>query len=119
LFIQTGDESLELDSTYYGSWTIKTAGTKRPYNVTVDLESDLVYKYCLQDLIRTPGRSFPALPQFQPKGCEWMTDEQEQVTTLYAWTSLGVLAFVILSFIWGGWQTFRGLFRSTYSASTE
>ena len=85
----------------------------------VDLDSDLVYKYCLQDLIRTSGRSFPALPQFQPEGCEWMTEEQEQVTTLFGWTSLGVLGIVIFSFIWGWWEAFRGLFRSTYSVSAE
>lgn len=112
--LPTGVESEPLDSIYYGTNTIETVGSKTPYNVTVDQTSDTVYQYCLQDLLRMPGRSFPALPKFQPEGGEWMTEEQEQVTTLYGWTSLGILGIVALSFIWGMWKTAKGLFRSSY-----
>jgi len=110
-----GNESEQLDSAYYGNSSIVTAGSKTEYNVSVGNNTNEVkYEYCLQDLIRTPGRSFPALPQFQPEGGEWMTEEQEQVTTLYGWTSVGVLAIVFISVIWGWIQAAKGLFKSTY-----
>jgi hypothetical protein len=50
------------------------------------------------------------------QGSEWMTEDQEKVTTIYGWTSVGVLALVALGFLWGWYQSFRGLFRSTYEA---
>jgi hypothetical protein len=102
-----------VDSSYYGTWNITTFTLGRTFTVTVD-SSDYTFRYCLQDLYRTSGRNFPALPQFQPAGSDWMTDDQEKVTTLYGWTSVGVLAIVALSFVWGWYQSFRGLFRSTY-----
>lgn len=44
--------------------------------------------------------AFPALPIFQPKGSQWMTDEQERLTTIYGWTSLSFIAFFALVFVW-------------------
>ena len=81
------------------NYTITTLGSNTTYTVTVDSENDSTFRYCFQDMLRSTGRSFPAIPEFQPEGGEWMTEDQERVTTLYGWTSVGVLAIVIVSVV--------------------
>lgn len=100
---------------YYGTWTVTTLGSGTEDNAIVTIFSNDVYKYCFQDLLRVSGRSFPAIPKFQPEASEWMTQDQEQVTAVYGWTSVGVLAIIALNLLWGWYQSFRGLFRGTYN----
>lgn len=115
----TGVDGASVDPIYYGNWTVTTYGSGTKDNAIVNIFSNGVYKYCFQDLFRVNGRSFPAIPQFQTDGSEWMTQDQEKVTTLYGWTSVGVLAIVVLNLLWGWYQSFRGLFRSTYEVRTR
>lgn len=115
----TGIDGASVDAIYYGTWRIKTLGSGTMHSATVNLFSNSVYKYCLQDLLRGSGQSFPAIPQFQTPGSEWMTEDQERVTTLYGWTSVSVLAIVAVKFLLELYQSFRGLFRSTYEACTS
>jgi hypothetical protein len=109
------------NNSYNGTFTISTAGSGTKHSVTQsdNFFGERVYKYCLQDMFRQPGKSFPAIPSNQPEGSEWMTEEQEQVTTIYGWTSVAVLGVVFLSVIWGWIQSAKGLFKSTYEPSGE
>jgi hypothetical protein len=111
------DELDVVDAAYFGTHKI-TTGTGSSDSVTVDVYNQYTFRYCLQDLLWTSGRSFPAIARFQPEGGEWMTEDQEKVTNIYGWTSVGVIAIVVVSFLWGWYQSFRGLFRSTYEVRT-
>ena len=62
-------------------------------------EFDDAYKYCSQDIKSFSGLSFPALPQWQPEGGEWMTDEQEEIVSLHGWSSLVVLVVIAASIV--------------------
>jgi hypothetical protein len=84
-----------------------------PYdNVCIDEENE-GYKYCNQNLYGM--RIFPPLPRFQPDGQHWMTDSQELVTSLYAWTSLAMICCGVALFCRNMvLPTIQSLFYSTY-----
>jgi hypothetical protein len=74
---------------------------KAPRNATVQF-GDKGFRFCLQDMLRIKGQiSFPFVPSKQPDGGEWMTPAQEDVTKVYGWTAVGVLALVGLTFLRG------------------
>lgn len=58
-----------------------------------------VYKFCNQNLVSFSGLSFPALPQWQKDGEEWMEREQEEIVTVHGWTSLVVLVLCVLAIL--------------------
>ena len=86
-----------------------------PYDNVCE-DSDGGYMYCNQNFYRTGV--FPALPQFQPDGAQWMSQSQGILTTLYGWTSVVVilvatgtaLRHMVLPFV-------RGLYENTYEVS--
>lgn len=102
-------EGDSLDVGYLGTFLPKTAGTQRTVNATVVAE-DNSFHYCLQDMFRTAGPSFPAIPENQPPGEEWMGNVQANVVTVAGWTSVAVIAFVGCSLIWGWLQGVKTLF---------
>ena len=58
------------------------------------------FRYCLQDFLRTKGRqTYPFVAEFQEEGQEWMTEEQETVTTIYGWSSFGFFCLFCLIII--------------------
>jgi len=94
---QTDSSGVE-GSRYVGTWVIQPLDGQRRTIVTVD-DADPVYKYCLQDYFRFFGTlSFPFIPDWQPPGSEWMTEEQERLTTIYGWTAVAVLFLVAVYF---------------------
>ena len=78
-------------------------------NTTVSA-SDVSFHFCQQDMLRTEGNPFPALPSNQPEGQEWMKPVQESVSVVAGWTSVGVIVFVFLTFVWGWMLAVRSLF---------
>lgn len=68
-------------------------GVRAQFSIDQDAE---VYKFCNQDLRSLEKQSFPALPEFQPSGEEWMTSEQEQVVSAHGWTSLIILCITVV-----------------------
>ncbi len=127
-FARTVVDSVALDPTYLntgvasdrsGEWDLITLGTgKKLREITVSPDSQ-VYKYCLQDMFRQQGESFPAVPSNQPVGNEWMSEEQEKITKIYGWTSVAVLVVVFLSIIWSWIQSAKGVFKSTYEVRSN
>jgi hypothetical protein len=102
-------------SRYVGSWSVQPPeGNAVQVNVAA---TDPSFHYCLQDFYSFPRdeNSFPFISKWQPEGAEWMTDEQETVTDVYGWSSVGVLVVVLLSFLWGWYGGLKGLFHGTYS----
>jgi hypothetical protein len=86
----SGQEVAAIDSAYIGTFTIDD---------TFAIEStDKVYNYCVQNLIeRGFGLRFPLLPsRKEGREGEWMTEEQEQITTVF-WGSSVVIAAVIFA----------------------
>jgi hypothetical protein len=101
---------------YTSQWTIKPlSGPELELTLS---EEDTIFKYCLQDFFRFDRGEprFPFVPGFQPEGDEWMTDDQEIVTNIYGWSSIGVAGIVLISFVWGWYKGLRSLFRGAYMA---
>ena len=99
----------EIGQDYAGTWIVG--------NETIVVEaSDPAFGFCLQNFWRydRDEKRFPFLPEFQRSGAEWMTDEQETVTRLWGWTSVGVIIFVLTKIVLAWWKALRGMFRSTY-----
>ena len=112
---------------YLGEWTLfvenvttKIAGFTiydfpgliANFNITNETDA---YRYCNQDLRSYGEVSFPALPTLQREGFEWMTDNQERVTIVYGWTTVAVVAVVVISIAWRfiewGLSFFIGIYR--------
>jgi len=103
---------------YAGTWNVTTGDNKTNTNVTVSAD-DASFRFCLQDLLRTNGKNFPALAKFQPLNEEWMTVDQETVVTIYGWTSVGVMGIVCMSFLWAILLSVRSIFKGTYTPNGE
>lgn len=92
---------------------------ERYVNVSA-LEGATVYNYCLQDYLRTKGRqTFPFIPIFQPEGEEWMTDDQELVTTIYGWAGFGFISSFIAVLIFQEVFSFFNYFNGHYVPTGE
>ena len=108
---------ISVNGTWVGNWT--DVGEKRAEVVTVEA-GDQRYKFCQQDFFRlTPDENqskFPFLPENQPEGGEWMSDDQEILSNVHGWTFVAILCTVVLSFIWNWWHGFMQLFRGSYEA---
>jgi amino acid transporter len=111
-------ENGDIDPAYIGNFTVyplcKEDEECNGKNVSFS-ESDADYRFCSQDLL-TPGRgrTFPFTARNQPEGDEWMTDDQEILTTVFGWSSVIITAFVIIKFIWGWVDIAQSLFHSDY-----
>lgn len=68
--------------------------------ITIDPDT-ASYRFCNQDFLRFTERYFPFVPSNQPEGDEWMTEEQEQLTLIYGWASVGAICFVAVTFVQG------------------
>ena len=109
-----------VDDAYLGSFQVvalDNGSSSRMHNTRVEFQQgERQYRVCSQNLmVRKSGRSFPFTPQRQTKGDEWMTPEQEEVTTIFGWTAVAITAIVIVKFVWGWVEMSQSLFRSTYS----
>mmetsp|Transcript_17898 Transcript_17898/g.25239 ORF Transcript_17898/g.25239 Transcript_17898/m.25239 type:complete len:1117 (+) Transcript_17898:610-3960(+) len=74
------------------------------------------YKYCQQEMFRNPGNRFPAIPSSQPDGANWMTEDQEFITKVFGWTSVAVLGYIFLKFVWLLLLKIKSIFASDYEA---
>eukprot|EP00546_Thalassionema_frauenfeldii_P014586 CAMPEP_0178929534 /NCGR_PEP_ID=MMETSP0786-20121207/20660_1 /TAXON_ID=186022 /ORGANISM="Thalassionema frauenfeldii, Strain CCMP 1798" /LENGTH=762 /DNA_ID=CAMNT_0020605815 /DNA_START=863 /DNA_END=3151 /DNA_ORIENTATION=- len=92
------DDNLDDDvfMNYVGTWDAVLADGSGSVEVTVS-EGDTSYKFCQQSLYwYGKGFNFPAIPFWQTEGEEWMTEEQEHLTTFYGWTSFGLVVLVCI-----------------------
>ena len=83
---------MEIPSIYIGEITINTGTVNKESRVFH--ENDVAHTMCNQNLFRYKPRAFPPLPSFQPKGGEWMTDEQVKFAYLHVGTLLMIMTFV-------------------------
>lgn len=100
---------------YYGSWKV-TNGEGQDSTAVIE-PGMRSYHFCNQFLGPGNNFAFPALPEAQPEGSDWMTDEQEQLTGIYGWVSVGVLGLVGLVFIYRVLRTVQDLFFASYKVS--
>lgn len=110
------DENTAINASYVGDWTISMADAE-DVAITIPANGE-VYKYCLQDFFRFPrqDKAFPFIPESQLEGEEWMTMDQEIVTTIFGWSSVGVLIIILLTFIHRWYSSFMHMFRGSYDA---
>lgn len=94
--------------------TLTPLDGSKPFTYT--FEGTQYYRYCVQDFFRAEEKNFPFVPENQPEGDRWMTEEQELVTSIYGWSCVGVLGLVVFSFLWRSIVSVRGLFVGTYSS---
>lgn len=109
-----------IDDRYSGTFIVKASDTNIRMNGTF-LElvpGNPQYRVCSQNLIALGNdrRTFPFIPERQPEGDEWMSPGQIDVTTVFGWTSVAIIAIVIIKFVWGWVDMAQSFFRSTYSA---
>jgi amino acid transporter len=106
----------EIDDRYVGkTFTVFSHGVDVPPPVVSFDARDVDYFFCNQDLLSPGrGRTFPFIAAKQPEGEEWMTDDQEIVTTIFGWSAVAITAIVILKFIWGWVEMSKSLFSSSY-----
>lgn len=113
------DKDESLPANYKGTFTVKALDQGIGMNGTqvTFSESDTPYRVCNQNLLSGGlGRTFPFTASQQPEGGEWMTPDQEDVTTIFGWTSVAISAVVIIKFVWGWVEQAQSLFTSSYSA---
>mmetsp|Transcript_9917 Transcript_9917/g.16467 ORF Transcript_9917/g.16467 Transcript_9917/m.16467 type:complete len:1175 (-) Transcript_9917:117-3641(-) len=112
------DNEGRVDTSYVGNWTLKTGETGEEVDAMVS-ESDSSFRYCLQNLILVSGPSFPAIPENQPLGDEWMTSDQEKIATIFGWTSVACIAFVGFTIVWKWSDAVAELFYQKTEASEK
>jgi hypothetical protein len=102
---------------YIGSWSVESIDGTINAAVTVSI-GDPSYKFCHQSLYwNGKGFNFPAVPYWQSEGYEWMTEEQELVSSFYGWSSFAVIVGAAL---WLTRLTIRAiLFHNTYEVCGE
>jgi len=95
--------------------------TKYPYennaNFTVTSNTEM-YRFCNQDFI-LEGPRFPFIYRDVKDHGEWMTSEQQILSRLFGWTSIGVIILVGLKYLYGLGAKVRKQFHREYEAATE
>jgi len=99
-------------SAYYGTWQIIN-GDGEESTATIE-PGERSYHFCNQFLGPGDNFAFPAFPDNQPPGSEWMTEEQEQLTGIYAFVSVSVLGLVGLIFIYRMIRALQDLVSAKY-----
>lgn len=108
-------DKTSINNTYAGEWTLIQSDGMPGTAESVRFD-DPIYEYCLQDFFRYPKEDlpFPFISSMQPEGKEWMTEEQELISDIFGWTSVGVLGVIFLSFVWGWVKAIAHYFHGSY-----
>lgn len=109
-------ESAEYDAAYEGTFTVSSLGDVSETKLVTVAMHDPQYRFCNQDLMSSGnGIKFPFVASQQPVGNEWMTHDQEVVSTVFGWSALVIAAVIALKFIWGWIELLQTFFSSDYS----
>jgi len=100
-------------SAYYGTW--KIVDGLGATNIAEIMPGQRSFQFCNQFLGPGTDFSFPVCPTEQPSDAMWMTAEQEQLTMLYGWISVGVLSLVGALFLYCFLKAVRKQFSMSYS----
>eukprot|EP00558_Chaetoceros_sp_UNC1202_P004805 CAMPEP_0197242782 /NCGR_PEP_ID=MMETSP1429-20130617/8423_1 /TAXON_ID=49237 /ORGANISM="Chaetoceros sp., Strain UNC1202" /LENGTH=293 /DNA_ID=CAMNT_0042702873 /DNA_START=334 /DNA_END=1215 /DNA_ORIENTATION=+ len=95
---------------YDGTWIMpsikhgridRAGGIQTTRLVDIKSSKDQLYEFCNQNFLseRRESLKFPALPSYQPVGNHWMSDDQERLTRVFGWSSVGILCFVVSFYI--------------------
>jgi hypothetical protein len=116
------DTSIANNSTYAaGVWIVSPMDTSLP-QVTIQIPGNAeLYQPCLQDFFQFPfsDKAFPFIALFQLEGQEWMTVDQELICDIFGWSSVGVAAIIVFSFLYKWYSSFMNLFRGSYEPCGE
>jgi hypothetical protein len=107
----------KIDDSRLGIFTVTSLDNTTAVNEeVVYTEEDVDYRFCLQDFLTpvTGSATFPFIPENQPEGDEWMSEEQEMITSIFGWSSVVITAIVALMFTTGWISLVQNLFYSSY-----
>lgn len=87
--------------------------------IAVSAESSF-YRFCNQDFILRPeGPDFPFIyKEGVPGAGEWMSPEQQFLSKLFGWTSVGFICLVLLKFSWGIYRKIKREYVTDYEPSS-
>lgn len=116
--IEEAESPLISNNTFVGEWKIRPFDSAlNPVDIYFPSDTD-IYQPCLQDFFRFPWseKAFPFISMFQLEGEEWMTVDQELITDIFGWSSVGVLGIIFISFISRSYISFMHMFRGSYES---
>ena len=97
------------NETYVGEFTITNLNDNSDVVTQTLVGPDsLQFQFCNQNLLATGKWAFPFIPEQQAVGEEWMNEEQRGLTQIFGWTSVGIIFLVIVMFVSGWVDMFRG-----------
>lgn len=111
-----------IDDKYVGLHFVETPNQNSSEPHVVE-DNTIAYQYCNQNLIYPEGGQirFPALPfwQYTTATGPWMTRDQELVTQVFGWTSVGVLVLLFLRYAWNTMKYLVRFVKATYEPRGE
>jgi hypothetical protein len=92
-----------LNPVYSGTYDIPVRDITVDNSIAVVDNSTEVWRFCNQDfLLRPGGPDFPFIYREGVPGFgEWMSPQQQFLSQLFGWTSVGFIALVSLKFLYG------------------
>jgi len=87
-------------SDYIGDHTVSENDSGAVYDQIQVTAETIVYKHCFQNLASAASEdiTFPPLPNSEGDD-QWMTEEQEALVRIYAWTFLGMMIVIGFRFV--------------------
>lgn len=89
------------------------SGTFELFGNDEEINDTFEYEYCRQNFFGKGG-IYPFVKQIHQEDAEWMTDDQEFITTIFGWSSVGISSAVFLKFLFGWYKVYRALHSSYY-----
>jgi len=107
-------DSTQLQSVIIGGVEVLSAELMIDYMSEVGLDTNVTYSYCNQNLFDHTYNQY-SLPTGR-KDFLWMSDSQQTVTNVYAWTCVFIVLFLFVRLVLDSVETIRSFLSGQYVA---